>query len=60
MQGKIKWFNNKSNYGFIRREDRIEVFFHKSSLRTKVWPGKIVKFTLQETNKGPAAIEIID
>ena len=58
--GKVKWYNNKSKYGFIRRETGTDVFFHKTELKTKVWPGKLVNFDVRDSPKGQIAIDIID
>ena len=35
MRGTVKWFNDKSGYGFITGEDGKDVFFHFSSIHMK-------------------------
>ena len=48
-QGKVKWFNNKSGYGFItlinpRDENLTDVFVHHSSLKVS---NEIYKYLVQ-------------
>lgn len=35
MKGTVKWFNDKSGYGFVTGEDGKNVFFHFSSIHMK-------------------------
>lgn len=32
MQGTVKWFNDEKGYGFIRKDDGVEVFVHYTSI----------------------------
>jgi len=32
MNGKIKWYNTRIEYGFIEGEDGIDSYIHKSDL----------------------------
>ena len=31
--GKIKWFNGRKGYGFIKREANDDIFFHKKDIK---------------------------
>lgn len=33
MKGRVKWFDNRKGYGFIRGEDGNEVYVHYTALR---------------------------
>lgn len=49
FQGKVKWFNNKSGYGFIKvinpkDENLTDIFVHHSSLKVS---NEIYKFLVQ-------------
>ncbi|MFQ5854946.1 MAG: cold shock domain-containing protein [Anaerolineae bacterium] len=61
-QGEVKWFNVQKGYGFIRKADGEEIFFHRSSLVSAspwdIFAGQTVRFKEQETVKGPEAIEV--
>ncbi len=55
MKGKVKWYNVKQGYGFIKGSDGIDVFIHKSKL--PFWTiflnkGDKVEFIKKYTNKG--------
>ena len=32
MKGKVKWYNIKKGFGFIKGDDGKDVFFHKSEI----------------------------
>lgn len=56
MQGKIKWFNYKKNYGFIVGDDSKEYFIHIKNLndkKNKLNINDIVSFAIsKEDSKG--------
>ena len=62
IKGTIKWFNFKKGFGFIEREDKQkDVFVHASSARAaglRLSEGDKLVFTLEQTEKGPAAINL--
>ena len=57
--GKVKWWNNKSGFGFISQESGQDVFVHHSSVMGQGFkvlnPGDEVTFELVSTDKGPKA-----
>ncbi len=61
-RGEIKWFDALKGYGFIRRPDGEEIFFHRSQVRggdiVRLKPGQTVLFDEEETPKGPEAVDV--
>ena len=62
MKGTVKMFNADKGFGFIHAEDGKDVFFHYSSLLMDAFKtanqGEKVEFDVEETEKGPRAINI--
>lgn len=62
MKGKVKMFDAKKGYGFIRAEDGTDVFFHYSSLMMEGFktanPGDEVEFDVSNTEKGLRASNV--
>ncbi len=62
MKGRVKNFNNKKGYGFIKTEEGKDLFFHYSDIIMEgyktVSAGQIVEFEVIETDKGLRAINI--
>ena len=63
LKGTVKWFNGKKGFGFIEREDKQkDVFVHASSTRAAglkyLQEGWLLEFELEQTEKGPAAINL--
>ena len=62
LKGQVKWFNFRKGFGFIEREDKEkDVFVHASSARAaglRLSEGDKLVFTLEQTEKGPAAINL--
>lgn len=60
-QGTVKWFNAQKGFGFIATEDR-DVFVHITAVqaagRDTLNEGDAVMFDLEDTAKGPAAINL--
>ena len=63
LKGTVKWFNGKKGFGFIEREDKEkDVFCHASPVRSAglkyLNEGDKLEFTLEETEKGPSAVNL--
>ena len=61
MKGKVKWYNVKQGYGFIKGEDGNDTFIHKSNL--PFWtiflkPGDKVRYIPRQSAKGLEATEV--
>lgn len=68
LEGEIKWFNRRKNYGFILEDSGEEIFFHQqeveedSKKNKPIDKGQRVNFIKTETEKGPQAqrVQIIN
>lgn len=60
MKGKVKFFNVKKGFGFIAGEDGQDVFVHITGLAegTKLFEGDEVEFEVEQSDKGPKAINV--
>ena len=61
-QGTVKWFNDQKGYGFITREDGVDVFVHHAEIvqdgfRT-LEEGQQVQFEVTQGPKGPKALKV--
>ena len=55
-QGTVKWFDPEIGYGFILKEDGLELFVHKAALDGGYLnEGERVEFEIGEGRKGPIA-----
>jgi cold shock CspA family protein len=63
MTGQIVRKKDTEGYGFIRGEDRIERFFHKSSILNARWAdiriGDAVEFEHSEGERGARAEQVL-
>jgi CspA family cold shock protein len=62
LRGTVKWFNNAKGYGFIGRDDGLDVFVHYSAIvgdgyRT-LQEGDVVEFEIVQGTKGPQAANV--
>jgi CspA family cold shock protein len=62
MKGTVKWFNESKGYGFITREDGVDVFVHYTSIQGNGFKtlseGQQVSFDVDDGPKGPKAINV--
>jgi cold shock protein len=59
--GTVKWFNNDKGYGFIEVEGGgKDAFVHVNGLApgTQIAEGDRVTFDLEESQKGPQAVNV--
>lgn len=63
VKGTVKWFNEKKGFGFIECEDGTDVFVHYSGIASSGFKtlneGDRVSFTLEQGQKGPAAVNVM-
>ncbi len=61
MRGKVKFFNNMKNFGFIEPDEGDDdLFVHRSDLEGVNYlnEGDIVEFEVGEGEKGPRAMNV--
>ena len=61
--GTVQWFSRVKGYGFIRPDGQEEdVFVHYSSINGEGYrnldQGQRVEFTMEDTPKGPQAVDV--
>jgi cold shock protein len=63
IRGTVKWFNDKKGFGFIKKEDGLDVFVHYSGIKgdgyKSLTEGDDVVFIVEQGDKGPAAREVV-
>ena len=62
--GTVKWFNQGKGFGFIELDDGgKDVFVHYSSIVGEGYrnldEGQRVEFTVEDTPKGPQAVQVV-
>ena len=61
-QGTVKWFSNQKGYGFITQDGGKDVFCHFSGIVADGYKtlneGDKVTFTIEQGQKGPAAVDV--
>ncbi len=60
MEGTVKWYNDMKSFGFIQIEEGKDVFVHRNALEqgTVLREGDRVEFEIEETDKGPQAVNV--
>lgn len=57
--GVVKFFNEEKGFGFINDEEsNKDIFVHKSGLIDRVREGDNVTYEMEDTPKGPSAINV--
>jgi len=60
VEGTVKWYNGMKSFGFIEVDAGKDVFVHRNALPlgTTLYEGDNVEFDIEETPKGPQAINV--
>ena len=60
MKGKVKFFNQEKEFGFIIGDDGKDYFVHKSGLQDDLIINEddSVEFTVEEGDRGPKAVSV--
>ena len=62
MKGKVKWFNESKGFGFITREDGVDIFVHYTAIQDNGFKtlseGQSVSFEIADGPKGPKAVNV--
>lgn len=60
-RGIVKFFNGRKQFGFLTRRNEAEIFVHGSSVTAnqRLMMGDLVEFTIIQTDRGPAAGEVV-
>jgi CspA family cold shock protein len=57
--GTVKFFNNARGFGFITPDDGSkDVFVHQSGLTDEIAEGDKVSYDVEESEKGPTAVNV--
>jgi CspA family cold shock protein len=63
IKGTVNWFHQRKGYGFLTREDGIDVFVHYKSIQGEgiktLSKGQNVEFEIKDGLRGPQAINVI-
>jgi CspA family cold shock protein len=62
VNGIVKWFNERKDYGFIEQEDGPDVFVHHSEINAAGFntlkEREQVRFDIGQGQKNPAAVNV--
>ena len=56
--GTVKFFNTRKGFGFIEGEDSKDIFVHANNLVDQISDGDKVTYEVEDTPKGPSAINV--
>ena len=57
--GTVKFFNEQKGFGFITPDEgEKDLFVHKSGTNTTLWEGDKVSFDIEDTPRGPVAVNV--
>lgn len=58
--GQVKWFDEQKGWGFITKANGEDIFVHRSGIEGygTLRDGQRVEFQVEQTPKGPAAVEV--
>jgi CspA family cold shock protein len=64
IKGRVKFFDNKKGFGFIKGEDEVDYFVHFSEIksdekRKSLLEDQEVSFEAVDFGRGPTAINVI-
>lgn len=64
LNGSVKWFNSDKGFGFITPENGgKDVFVHFSGIASEGFrslkEGDRVEFNIQDSQRGPAAVDVV-
>ncbi len=59
--GRVKWFEAHKGWGFITKSDGEDIFVHRTGVEGHriLQEGQRVEFRIEQTPKGPAAVEVV-
>lgn len=61
-EGVVKWYSAAKHYGFITRDDGVDLFVHESRIQNRepreLVDGERVRFDVWQGSRGPMAINV--
>ena len=59
--GRVKWYDAYKGWGFITKANGDDIFVHRSGIEAygTLQDGQKVEFQIEQTPKGPAAVEVV-